>query len=48
MCFTSGAFNITGDQRWNRWGRGREGAKALFTFLPFYFFTVTTQHPLWA
>ena len=37
MCFTSGAFNITGDQRWNRWGRGREGAKALFTFLPFYF-----------
>ena len=38
MCFTSGAFNITGDQRWNRWGRGREGAKALFTFLPFYFF----------
>ena len=39
MCFTSGAFNITGDQRWNRWGRGREGAKALFTFLLFYFFT---------
>ena len=31
------AFNITGDQRWNRWGRGRKGAKAffyLFTFLP--------------
>ena len=27
-----GAFNITGDQRWNRWGRGRKGAKALFTF----------------
>ena len=30
--FASGAFNITGDQRWNRWGRGREGGKALFTF----------------
>ena len=28
-----------GDQRWNRWGRGRKGAKVLFTFLPFYFFT---------
>ena len=25
-----------GDQRWNRWGRGRKGAKVLFTFLPFY------------
>ena len=23
-----------GDQRWNRWGRGRKGAKVLFTFLP--------------
>ena len=28
-----------GDQRWNRWGRGHKGAKVLFTFLPFYFFT---------
>ena len=28
-----------GDQRWNRWGRGLKGAKVLFTFLPFYFFT---------
>ena len=26
-----------GDQRWNRWGRGRKGAKVLFTFLPFKF-----------
>ena len=28
-----------GDQRWNRWGRGREGVKAFFTFLLFYLFT---------
>ena len=28
-----------GDQRWNRWGRGRKGAKVLFTFLLFYLFT---------
>ena len=28
-----------GDQRWNRWGRGHKGAKVLFTFLLFYFFT---------
>ena len=33
------SFCFTGDQRWNCWGRGREGGKALFTFLPFYFFT---------
>ena len=28
-----------GDQRWNRWGRGRKVAKVLFTFLLFYLFT---------
>ena len=33
------------DQRWNRWGRGREGGKALFTFLPFYLFTFKSLLP---
>ena len=37
--YSTGGYNITGDQRWNRWGRGRTGVKALFTFLPFYLFT---------
>lgn len=28
----AGLFKVT-DQRWNRWGRGRKGVKAFFTFL---------------
>ena len=39
-----GAFFASGDQRWNRWERGRKGVEALlpfypFTFLLFYIFT---------
>ena len=31
---SSFSFMINGDQRWNRWERGRKGDKALLTFLP--------------
>ena len=37
--YSTGGYNITGNQRWNRWGWGRTGVKALFTFLLFYLFT---------
>ena len=43
--YSTGGYNITGDQRWNRWGRGRTGVKALFTFLLFYLFTFKSLLP---
>ena len=48
-CKHTRGYNITGDQRWNRWGRGRTGVKALFTFLHFYPFTFShSSQYLWA
>ncbi|MEH2848564.1 hypothetical protein, partial [Segatella copri] len=37
-------YLFLGDQRWNRWGRGREGGKAL---LPFYLFTFLPLKAFW-